>query len=153
MNHHRKSSFVDWDAWLPAIVVILAPAIATVAMFIVTLNWENLGFKMSQWWPVFIVAFFLFPAVVAFGVNWWHFASDSPFRALWLPLLAAVLQVLVIPLLLGFAAPDPDSDVDLGYDQNPAALIEAGIFVGLLLTLPTLLAGYLGTWLGHWSQD
>jgi hypothetical protein len=136
MDHQTSSSF-DRHA-LP--LDILAPTIATVVDLLVFLNWADVDSDSFQEGGVgimgvgsghpFYLAFWLFPMVVAAGVNWWHPASTSTFR----PFLAAVPQVLVVPLMVWivFGAP------------LVSAIVE-GSLLGLTLTIPVVPAGYIGT--------
>jgi hypothetical protein len=150
MENHRDPGFVDRHAVVLDMLVVFAPTVANVGDMLVFLDWED-DFTTEKWWPVFTMAFLLFPSLVAFVINWWHPAPTATFR----PFLAAVPQLLVVPLIWMWA----EWDADRGFGVTEAEMEEVrvatvvfGSILGLILTMPAVLAGYMGTWLGHWSR-
>lgn len=161
MDHHQTPSFVDRHPLLLDILIILGPAVATGVNLLVLLNWEDVGIETGRWRPAFTMAFFLFPSLAAFVTSWWHPAPTATFR----PFLAAVPQLLVVPLtflMFLWVESDPEPGFGLGdpgfglteaeKEETLVANIISGSIIGLLLTMPAVLAGYMGTWLGQSSR-
>jgi hypothetical protein len=161
MGNHRESSVFGRHGVLLDLLAVLAPTVATVIDMLALLTLDELHYITGQFGQAFFLAFFLFPSLVAFVINWWHPALPTAFR----PFLAAVPQLLVVPLMFVMflwiaAGPDPGLGVgDPGFGLTEAERKEMlvvnitdGSIIGLMLTMPTVLAGYMGSWLGQSSR-
>jgi hypothetical protein len=154
MGSHSECSVSGRHGVLLDLLTVLAPTVATVGDMMVLLNWEDVEFTTGRLWLAFALAFLLFPSLVAFVVNWWHPASTTMFR----PFLAAVPQLLVVPLMYvvflwhesnaasGFGVTEP------GQGEVLFRNILGWSILGLMLTMPAVLAGYMGSWVGQSSR-